>query len=153
MLHYMRCQLLIIMEDVRDEREGKTRNVWAEHGRTGDSPCVWHVATQARMRKIAAVDRTVGPCCGSDRSVRCSFPTACGRVVECAGVGACVAVWGMGRVGSRGQRNQLTRGLELGGSRINFNRRDPLAGCATPVFARWNGSGLILYTTVRGTLW
>ena len=44
--------------------------------------------------------------------------------------------WGVGG-------NENNCGLELARSRINFNRRDPLAGFTTPVFERWNGSGLI----------
>ena len=38
-LHYMRCQLLIIMEDVTREKEKHEINVWAKHG-PGHTMCV-----------------------------------------------------------------------------------------------------------------
>ena len=85
------------------------------------------------MRKIAAVDRTVPAVAQIDLSDV--------RSRQSAGVLWSARGWGVGRVGSRGQRKQLLR--LVAGSRINFNRRDPLAGFTKPVFARWNGSGLI----------
>ena len=100
----MRCQLLII-EDVRDEREGKknTKCVMAKHGRTGtDHGCgMWR---QARMSKIAAVDKAAPAVAQVDLSDIRSRQSA-GVLWSARGWGH-VAVWGVGRVGSRGPRKQ-----------------------------------------------
>ena len=57
-------------------------------------------------------------------------------VRACCGVRTGVDVllcgeWGEWGVGG----NENNCGLELAGSRVNFNRRHPLAGFTTPVFA------------------
>ena len=87
---------------------------------------------QARMRKIAAVDRTVPAVAQIDLSDVRSRQSA-GVLWSARGWGR-VAVWGVGRVES-GATKTTNCGLELAGSRINFNRTDPLAGFTTPVFA------------------
>ena len=111
----------------RDEREGKARNFWAKHG-PGQTMCVCGMWRQARMRNIAAVDRTVranvAPIDLSDVRSRRSAGVILWSV---RGWGR-VAVWGVG-----GNENKC--GFELAGSRTDFNRRHPLAGFTKPVFA------------------
>ena len=81
------------------------------------------------MRNIAAVDRTAPAVAEIDMSDVRSRQSA--GVLSSARAWGRVAVWGEWGVGG----NETNCGLELAGSRINFNWRDPLAGFTTPVFA------------------
>ena len=84
------------------------------------------------MSKIAAaVDRTVPAVSQIDTSDVRSRQSA-GVLWSERGWGH-VALWGVGRVGNRGQRNQLWLGACR--AKVNFTRRDPLEGSTTPVFA------------------
>ena len=86
------------------------------------------------MRKIAAVERIAPAVAQIDLSSVRSRQRA-GVLWSARGWGD-MLLWEWGEWGEWGVGgNENNCGLEVEGSRINFNRRDPLAGFKTPVFA------------------
>ena len=103
--------------------------------RPGQTMYVCVMWRQARMGKMAAIDRTVTAVAQVYLSDVRSRQRVGVLVVECARVETCCCGGSVGSSRECGESGATKTTNCAAGSRINFNRRDPLARFATSVFA------------------